>query len=98
VFGTATITQTYSSISIRLKTESSSSFLIAERLIRHGDGACEVIGGYQSDPSIHLRGKQSEIHYGYFRYSVTGNPPTEMSGHYWTDRNTTGSIRLTLKA
>jgi hypothetical protein len=95
VIGTATVTQTFSSISIRLKTDSGSSFLIAERLIRHGDGAYEVVGVYQNDPNIHVRSRQGEIHYGAFKYSVSGNPPTEMSGHYWTDRNTAGSIRLT---
>lgn len=95
VFGTATIKQTFSSISIRLETDSSTSYLLAERLIRHGDGASEVIAVYQSDPSIHLRGSESEIHYGAFRYSILGNPPTEMKGHYWTDRGTSGSIRLT---
>ena len=94
VIGAATVTQTFSSISIRLKTDSGSSFLIAERLIRHGDGAYEVVGVYQSDPNIHVRSRQGEIHYGAFKYSVSGNPPTEMSGHYWTDRNTAGSIRL----
>ncbi len=97
VTGNATITQTFSSLSIRLKTKSSTSFLLAERIICHGDGACEVIGVYQGDPSIHLRGTLSEIHYGAFRYRVVGVPPTEMSGHYWTDRSTSGSIRLVRK-
>lgn len=94
VLGTATIRQTFSSISIRLETKSSTSFLLAERVIRHGDGASEVIAVYQSDPSIHLRGIESEIHYGAFRYSISGSPPVEMKGHYWTDRGTSGSIRL----
>ena len=95
ISGTATIIQTFSSLSIRIKTDSQASFLLAERLIRHGDGAYEVIGVYQSEPSIHLRGSQSEIHFGGFKYAVTGSPPVEMNGHYWTDRSTAGSIRLT---
>jgi hypothetical protein len=95
ITGTATVTQTFSSLSIRIKTDSQSSFLLAERLIRHGDGAYEVIGVYQSEPSIHLRGSQSEIHFGGFKYAITGNPANEMSGHYWTDRSTAGSISLT---
>jgi hypothetical protein len=97
VEGTAIIRQTFSDRSIRLDTERNKSFLLAERLVRHGDGAYEVIGVYQSDPDIHLRGGVSEIHYGAFRYSIAGNPPAEMRGHYWTDRNTAGSIRLTKK-
>jgi hypothetical protein len=98
VTGTAIIAQTFSSISIRLKTDSARSFLIAERLVGHSDGAYDVIGVYQSDPEIHLRGSVSEIHYGAFRYHIAGNPPTELKGHYWTDRNTSGSIRLTPEA
>ncbi|MGD5622406.1 hypothetical protein QUU41_22665, partial [Xanthomonas citri pv. citri] len=94
LLGSATVIQTFSSLSIRIRTNSQSSFLLAERLIRHGDGAYEVIGVYQSEPSIHLRGSQSEIHFGGFKYAVSGSPPVEMNGHYWTDRNTAGSIRL----
>jgi hypothetical protein len=32
--------------------------------------------------------------YGAFQYRVIGAPPTKMNGHYWTDRNTNGSIQL----
>jgi len=98
IAGTATITQTFSSFSIRLvtgpETAPNKSFMLAGRLIRHSDGAYEAIGVYQSDPSIHARGSETEIHYGAFRYSIDGAPPREMNGHYWTDRNTNGSIQL----
>ncbi|WP_370169360.1 hypothetical protein [Bradyrhizobium elkanii] len=70
------------------------SFQLAGRLIRHADGAYEVIGVYQSDPDILARGTDTEIHYGAFRYRVVGMPPKKMNGHYWTDRNTRGSIQL----
>ncbi|WP_409995019.1 hypothetical protein [Rhizobium leguminosarum] len=94
VIGSAMIRQTFSSLSIRISTGSQSSFLIAQNIIKHGDGAVEIIGVYQSDPDIHLRGKSSEIHYGAFRYSVAGTPPNEIRGAYWTDRNTNGSIHM----
>jgi SMODS-associating 2TM, beta-strand rich effector domain len=98
VTGTATITQTYPSLSVRLVTgeepNTNRSFQLAGRLIRHDDGVYEVIGVYQSDPDILARGTQTEIHYGAFRYRVIGTPPDKMSGHYWTDRNTRGSIQL----
>ncbi|MEY9104699.1 hypothetical protein ABH994_005611 [Bradyrhizobium yuanmingense] len=98
ITGTATITQTYTSLSVRLVTgeepNTNRSFQLAGRLIRHNDGVYEVIGVYQSDPDILARGTQTEIHYGAFRYRVIGTPPKKMSGHYWTDRNTKGSIQL----
>jgi len=92
--GFAAIRQTFSSISLRLMTEQADSFLIVGSLEVQSDGAAYLSGVYQSDPSILLRSKVSEIHYGSFRYRVLGNPPAEMSGHYWTDRNTNGSIKI----
>lgn len=94
VAGFASIRQTYSSLSIRLMTECQDSVLVAREIKRHDDGSLDVLGVYQSDPSIHLRGEISEIHYGSFKYKIVGDPPTEMTGHYWTDRKTKGSIRL----
>lgn len=98
ITGTATITQTYSTLSVRLVTgeepNENRSFQLAGRLIRHSDGAYEVIGVYQSDPDILARGTETEIHYGAFRYRVVGKPSKKMNGHYWTDRNTKGSIQL----
>jgi len=67
ITGTATITQTYTSLSVRLVTgeepNTNRSFQLAGRLIRHNDGVYEVIGVYQSDPDILARGTQTEIHY-----------------------------------
>jgi hypothetical protein len=94
VVGFAVIRQTFSSMSIRLMTEQSESFLVASSFDVQPDGTTYVYGAYQSDPSIHLRSGISEIHYGSFRYKVIGRPPSRIDGHYWTDRNTTGSISL----
>lgn len=92
--GFAAIRQTFSTISLRLMTEQADSFLIVGSVDVQEDGASFLTGVYQSDPSILLRSKVSEIHYGSFRYRILGSPPTEMSGHYWTDRNTNGSITI----
>ena len=92
VRGYAAVKQTFSKLSIRLMTEEAESFLLASSFDIKDDGATYVYGIYQSDPSIHLRGKVSEIHYGSFKYKAVGVPALELVGHYWTDRNTTGSI------
>ncbi|MGR6465803.1 Cap15 family cyclic dinucleotide receptor domain-containing protein [Rhizobium sp. PAMB 3182] len=94
VQGYAVIRQTYSTLSIRLMTAQSESLLVAGRFDRQPDGTTYVYGIYQSDPSILLRTGVSEIHYGSFKYKILGRPPVEMTGHYWTDRNTNGSVRL----
>lgn len=95
VNGFAVVRQTFSSLSIRLMTEHAESFLVASSFDIQADGTTFVYGAYQSDPSIHLRSGISEIHYGSFRYKVIGRPPNQLNGHYWTDRNTNGSISLT---
>lgn len=94
VAGYAAIRQTFSSLSIRLMTEQSESTLVASSFDIHVDQTTYIYGAYQSDPSILLRSNVSEIHYGSFRYKVVGQPPIELNGHYWTDRNTNGSICL----
>ena len=90
----AAVRQTFSSISIRMMTEQSESSLVSGRLSIQDDGVAYLYGVYQNDPKILLRSNVSEIHYGSFKYKVLSNPPRELIGHYWTDRNTSGSIRL----
>ncbi len=43
---------------------------------------------------IFLRGMRSEMHYGAILLNVHGNPVQSLEGHYWTDRNTSGSMSL----
>jgi len=93
VHGYAVIRQTYSTLSIRLITRDSASALTASRFIIREDNTVELAGVYQSDPVVHLRGRESEIHYGAFKLSVAGTPPHVIDGHYWTDRSTSGTIR-----
>jgi hypothetical protein len=94
IYGYVAVKQTFSKLSIRLMTAETESFLLASRFDIKDDGTTYVYGVYQSDPSIHLRGKVSEIHYGSFKYKIVGSPILNLIGHYWTDRNTTGSIIL----
>ena len=89
------IRQTFTSLSVRLLTESGhESFLVASSFDIKDDGTIYVYGVYQGEPSIADRKAVSAIHYGSFQYKVIGNPVTELKGHYWTDRDTGGSIVL----
>jgi hypothetical protein len=92
-----TIRQSFSSLSFRLFTSESSSYLVAHKLVRQNDGVFQLFGTYQNTPDIELRGVRSEIHYGALMLEVRGDPPAELTGHYWTDRGTTGSITLSQK-
>jgi hypothetical protein len=89
-----TIRQTYSRFSARLFTRESSSYLAAYKIEQQNDGVFQLFGTYQNTPDIMLRGKRSEIHYGALVLEVRGEPPKSLVGHYWTDRDTKGSLEL----
>jgi hypothetical protein len=88
------VRQTFSSLSARLFTRESSSFLVAHNLVHHNDGVFQLVGVYQNTPQISLRGERSEMHYGALLLEVRGDPPTALMGHYWTDRGTKGALEL----
>lgn len=88
------VRQTFSSLSARLFTRESNSFLVAHNLVCQNDGVFQLLGVYQNTPQIALRGQRSEMHYGALLLEVRGDPPTALVGHYWTDRGTKGAIEL----
>jgi len=89
------VRQTLTTLSMRLMTPESSSLLVAHKVMLSNDGLYQVAGVYTNKPQVHLRGDRSEIHFGAILLDVHGEPPTELEGHYWTDRHTRGGMRLT---
>ena len=87
------IRQTYSSISLRLLTDESSSELIGAEIITLSDGTIRMAGVYRNEPRQLLR-ERSPIHNGAILLEIIGRPVTRLKGHYWTDRNTAGEIEL----
>lgn len=86
------VRQTYSSLSMRLMTSESVSWLIAHNIVRSNDGTYQVAGVYMNTPDLSLRGERSEIHYGALLLDVQGQLASSLSGHYWTDRETRGTL------
>ena len=91
------VRQSLTSLSMRLMTAESSSRLIAHKIVAANDGVFLVVGVYTNTPKLELRGGRSEIHYGALLLQVLGEPPTSLEGHYWTDRNSRGAMRLSNK-
>lgn len=89
------VRQTLSTLSMRLFTPESASWLIAHKITLSNDGVYQVAGVYMNKPQLHLRGKRSEIHYGAILLDIQGYPTILLEGHYWTDRNTKGTMTLT---
>jgi hypothetical protein len=93
IAGFMVIRQIYSTLSMRLITKESASKLLAARILRDADGLYTVTGIYSNEPKHSLR-ERSPIHYGSLVLRVSGEPVTNLDGHYWTDRKTQGELVL----
>jgi hypothetical protein len=93
----AVIRQTLTSLSLRLMTKESRSKLIAHSIEKEEDGVFRLAAIYRNEPKIELQGDRSEIHHGSLSLEIHGSPVDLMEGHYWTDRGTKGSMKLTGK-
>jgi hypothetical protein len=90
----AAIRQSLTSLSLRLMTPESKSKLIAHSIELEEDGVYRLAGVYRNEPNIGLQGRHSNIHHGALSLEIYGSPPTNLEGHYWTDRNTRGEMKL----
>jgi hypothetical protein len=88
------IRQSLSSMTFRLYTDRAKSHSLAESVFRDRTDMYAMSVSYQSDPSIEQRNGQSEIHYGAALFTHIGDEPARLDGHYFTDRNTAGSLEL----
>jgi hypothetical protein len=89
-----TVTQTLSSLSMRLMTPESTSNLIGAEIICAPDKIYCISGVYHNEPSFAVR-HRSEIHYGGLWLQVAEDDEKTITGHYWTDRKTAGTMKLT---
>jgi hypothetical protein len=94
VDGYMVIRQTFSTLSLRLLTRESSSELVGTEIVCSADGLYCISGVYRNEPRFTVRDR-SAIHYGAVWLRIIDEPTQQISGHYWTDRNTAGEIELT---
>jgi hypothetical protein len=89
------IRQTLSTLSMRLLTVESSSVLVGTEIVCSSDGLYCISGVYRNEPWFDFR-HRSGIHYGGLWLQVAEDEMAKsLRGHYWTDRNTAGSMILT---
>jgi hypothetical protein len=91
--GYIVIRQTFSTLSLRLLTEESSSELVGTEIVCSADGLFCVTGIYRNEPRFQVR-ERSAIHYGAVWLKVIDEPLKKLIGHYWTDRGTAGEMEL----
>jgi hypothetical protein len=87
------ITQTASTIRMRLMTAESESELLGASILPDSDGLPRLFGTYRNTPRQEFR-HRSQIHHGGLFLNIHGEPPRLLEGQYWTDRKTTGSLRF----
>lgn len=93
IVGYMAIRQKYDSLSMRLMTAESSSVLLGAEILTEPDGARSIAGIYRNEPIMAVR-ERSRIHHGALLLQVQGQPPTRLTGKYWTDRDTAGDMEL----
>lgn len=91
------ITQTFLNVQVKIRTnESRSRSIVASFDIDKDRGLEQLIYSYINIPKPIVR-KRSEIHYGSTLLTFNGFKVNELEGQYWTDRKTTGEIKLKRK-
>ncbi len=86
------VRQRFSHLSIKMLSDESSSQLTSSSIGVAEDGTYWIYAVYRNEPNMEVR-ERSEIHYGGLRLVVAGDPPSGLSGVYWTDRRSRGDIR-----
>lgn len=93
VEGFMVIRQTFSTLSLRLLTPESSSELVGTEIVCSQDNLYCISGVYRNEPRFAVRDR-SAIHYGAVWLKIIDEATKQVTGHYWTDRNTAGEIEL----
>jgi hypothetical protein len=88
------IEQTYWSISVTLMTPESISHSRGAAFSKIADGGRHYLSFVYSNRPRQEHAHRSPPHTGAVEWGVSGKEPQEISGHYWTDRLTTGDMYL----
>lgn len=84
------IKQTLLSVQIKLKTAESASLSI-HSVIDDAGGFPQLLYYYRNEPDANLR-DASPIHYGHASFDISN--VQKLTGSYFTDRNTRGTIKV----
>lgn len=93
ITGYMAIRQTFSSLSLRLMTSESTSQVLTAEITAADDGTYTISAVYQATPGARVRDR-SPIHHGGLLLQVADRRPRVITGTYWTDRRSSGDLRL----
>lgn len=95
---TLVITQSFSTLSCTLYTEESTSYSNTAQISADDEGnLLRLSYNYTNRPRAGVR-ERSEIHDGAAILRIVTKPRRALVGDYWTDRKTTGDVRLHFKS
>ncbi len=86
------IRQTYTSVTVTTFTEESTSVSVAAGLTTEPDGRHVLASMYRNEPKLTAQ-ERSRPHHGGVRLNLAGDED-KLEGHYWTDRGTSGEMKL----
>lgn len=93
-----TVKQTFGRMSCLMRTSEMESHSYLEGFcIDKGEQVRQLCYSYTSKPKSALRNR-STPHDGTMLFNIIGNPANKLEGEYWTQRKTTGTVTLTLRA
>jgi hypothetical protein len=93
-----TIKQSFNRISCVMRTEEMESHSYLEGFCIDKDAQIRrLCYSYTSNPKTSLR-ERSTPHDGSILFNIIGTPVNKLDGEYWTQRQTTGRVKLTLRA
>lgn len=84
--GFLVVKQTFSSISAHFITRESESHTLTCDLKQFDDQPLSIFAVYRNEPRLGNRNGVSQMHFGGMQLKVRGDAPSQMDGHYWTDR------------
>lgn len=88
------IKQSFDSISCVMHTEESSSFSIAALITEdESSGIRRLSYNYTNKPEVTIRDR-SAMHDGAANLTIINKPKRALEGEYWTNRKTTGTIKV----
>lgn len=88
--------QTFSSTHVTFFTAESKSRSLIAAVTRDSDGTWCLTEIYRNQPRITLQA-ESRSHLGAMVLEICGVPAERMEGHYWSDRNSSGEILLSVR-
>jgi hypothetical protein len=91
-----TISQTLTTLFVRLLTDESASDQMAGSVKKLPSGNWVISYTYTNTPRLERR-KGSPPHLGGAALTIFGEPPTRIEGEYWTDRDSKGTLTMTAR-